>query len=609
MSTDDAKPLLPEFSPVAFDRWLDKVDDGLETPTVEGLTVRPLYTAQDGEAGPRPPARTPGWRIAQQYGCGDVSTLDEVLKRDVSRGLEAAWVTLHGELRAGAAVSSAATGSVLTAASIPTLVESLTTSTALQLDAGLAAPDLARALIDARGKEAPRDAVLCDPLAVLASAGGLGVSLDDAYAQLAQTTTLAIEAGTGLATIAIDAVPAHDAGASAEQEVAVAIATGLEHLQRLQAAGLDAATVMPHIVMQMAVGGDLLVEVAKLRAVRRLWARVRAHAGAAEGAPTPLWVRTSWRHATVRDPWVNLLRGTVGAFAAIVGGCSVLAVQPFTETLGAPEADARRWAINTQHILRGESHLGAVDDPAAGSFAFESLTDDLAKGAWARVREWLGAGGMGEVLTSGRLQGEIAERAAARSTALATGKLVATGTTAYPSLDEPQLEVPAPTAPSSGVTRTAAVTALPLSTRRLTEPFEALRDRADEATQARGRRPRAMLVPVGDPRRARGQIDFARGFANVGGFEVLLMTPDATLSEKVQLAILCGPAEALEAEGPAGARRLIAGGIARVLVAGRPTDALREAGVYDFIHRGRDVVAVLGALQADLFASTSEAVR
>ena len=208
MSTDDAKPLLPEFSPVAFDRWLAKVDDGLETATVEGPTVRPLYTAHSGEAGPRPPARTPGWRIAQQYAIGDVSTLDEVLKRDVSRGLEAAWVTLHGELRAWATGSGAKTGAVVTADSIPALVASVGASTALGLDAGMAAPELAKALLDARGKDAPGDAVLCDPLAALSSAGGLGVSLDDAYARLAQTTKLAIESGTGLVPIAIDTVPA-----------------------------------------------------------------------------------------------------------------------------------------------------------------------------------------------------------------------------------------------------------------------------------------------------------------------------------------------------------------------------------------------------------------
>src|SRR5690606_23686225 len=137
--------------------------------------------------------------------------------------------------------------------------------------------------------------------------------------------------------------------------------------------------------------------------------------------PTPLWIRSSWRGSTRRDPWVNLLRGTVAGFAAVVGGASVLAIQPFTEALGEPGPDARRWAIATQHILRGEAHLGRVDDPAAGSWTFEGLTDALARGAWQQVRAWLALGGVAAALERGALQAEVAERAAARSQALATG--------------------------------------------------------------------------------------------------------------------------------------------------------------------------------------------
>lgn len=614
---DDAS-LLSEFPPVSYEAWRARVERDLGRPvttldarTVEGPTLRPLYVAEDGEPGPRPPAHPPGWSLALEYAMGEPEALARALRRDAARGLEVAWIRLHDHLRAGAAVPGAVTGTVLAPEALPSLVAAAGPGVALHLDAGLLAPALVRVLLEVRGSEGPDDAVLCDPLAVLAGTGGLGVSLDLAYARLAESTgnaALRRPPTKTMRTILVDAVAMHDAGASAEQEVAYAIAGGLEHLRRLEAHGLPPAKAMGHMALRMAVGGDLLIEVAKLRAVQRLWARVRAHARL-EGAPaTPLWVRSSWRASTRRDPWVNLLRGTVAGFAAAVGGAAVIAVQPFTETLGEPDDDARRWAIDTQHILRGEAHLGAVDDPAAGSWTFEALTDALARGAWEHARRWLAEGGVAKAIETGALQAEIAERAAARSQALATGSATSIGTTLQPLLDE-QLPVVAPViTPDTGVTTPPSITAPPLARRRPTEPFEALRDHTD-AFAKDSRRPRAALVPVGDVNRARPQLDFARNFVAVGGFVPLVLATHAEPPADVELYVLCAPPETLAEHGPAAAHRLRAAGARRVLVAGRPTDALRDAGVHDFVHRGRDVLALWSTLHAELLATSDGRVQ
>jgi methylmalonyl-CoA mutase len=361
-------------------------------------------------------------------------------------------------------------------------------------------------------------------------------------------------------------------------------------------------------VLRMAVGSDLLIEVAKLRAVQRLWARVRAHAGAGEGAPTPVWVRSSWRESTRRDPWGNMLRGSVAGFGAVVGGASVVAVQPFTEALGEPDDDARRWAIATQHILRGEAHLGVVDDPAAGSWTFEALTDALARGAWELARRWIADGDVGAMLERGIIQAEIAERAAARSQALATGGAVSIGTTLQPLLDEHLPQVEAVVVASSVIEDHPTMTAPPLPRRRGAEPFEALRERTDAVTAAGGR-PRAALVPVGDVNKARPQLDFARNVLAVGGFLSQTLAPEAEPPPDVGLYVLCAAPEVLAEHGPAVVRRLRDAGARRVLVAGRPTDALREAGVHDFVHRGRDVLALWSTLHADLLPAAAEEVR
>lgn len=608
---DDSPSLLSEFPQVPYERWRSKVDDHLDTPTLEGPTIRALYTAESGTPGPRPPARRSGWRVAQEYAQPDAGELSAMVRHDVDRGLESAWIRLHDDLRAAARTPAGRPGAMVDAASLSELVEAAGPGVSLLVDAGLAAPSLVDALVSSRGKGAEggmerSDAVLCDPLALLLATGGLGASLDEAYAGLAQATRV----GAGLRTVLVDAVVAHDAGASAEQEIAVAIAAGLEHLMRLDALGISPDEVMPRVVVRMSVGGDLMIEVAKLRALRRLWSRVRAHVGSSSGPAAMLWVRSSWRELTARDPWVNLLRGTAAVFAAVVGGASAIAVQPFTDALGRADADARRWALNTQHVLRGESHLGRVDDPAAGSWAFEGLTDALARGAWARVQSWLGRGGLAALILGGELQSELAGSAAARSQALATGMLTSVGTTAYPWLDEHRLDVPRIEPVEPGVDATPSTTAPPVRRRRPTEPFEVLRDRSDTVLRMTGKRPRALLVPVGPAAKARPQLDFARNVAAVGGFDSTVLTPESTLSERIQLAILCGPPDAMAQEGPPGVRRLIIAGVPRVIVVGRPTHELRDAGTHDFIHRRRDLLAVLTALHDGLLpTSTKEAAK
>jgi len=612
---DDAS-LLSEFPPVSHEAWRARVERELGRPvtsldakTVEGPTLRPLHTAEDGEPGPRPPARAPGWTIALEYAEREPAALAKALRCDAGRGLEAAWVELHGELRANARVGGECPGTVLALADLPALVAAAGSGVALCLDAGLGAPALARALLEARGGgEGPADAVLCDPLATLAATGSLGATLELAYARLAETTREAARRRPSMRTILADAVPVHDAGGSAEQEIAFAIAAGIEHLRRLADHGVSADAAVPHMVLRMAVGSDLLIEVAKLRAAARLWARVRAHAGAGEGAPTPVWVRSSWRASTRRDPWVNMLRGSVAGFAAVVGGASMIAVQPLTEALGEPDDDARRWAIGTQQILRGEAHLGAVDDPAAGSWTFEALTDALARGAWEHARRWLAGGDVGAMIERGIIQAEIAERAAARAQALATGGAVAIGTTLQPLLDERRLEVEPVVVARSVVEDHPTATALPLPRRRATEPFEALRDRTDGVAAAGGR-PRAALVPVGDVNKARPQLDFGRNFLAVGGFFSQTLAPEAEPPPDVGLYVLCAAPEVLAEHGPAVARRLRDAGARKVLVAGRPTDALREAGVHDFVYRGRDVLALWSMLHAELLPAVAEEVR
>ena len=185
---------------------------------------------------------------------------------------------------------------------------------------------------------------------------------------------------------------------------------------------------------------DEFLTVAKLRALRRLWARVEQACGL-EPKPIRLHAETAWRMTTRRDPWVNMLRTTVAAFSAGIGGADGVTVLPFTAALGLPDAFARRIARNTQLILLDESNLARVADPAAGRGGFEALTDALCEKAWGLFQEIEREGGILESLKGDKLQARIAAVRAQREKAVATRKEPITGTSEFPNINEAEVAV------------------------------------------------------------------------------------------------------------------------------------------------------------------------
>jgi methylmalonyl-CoA mutase len=144
---------------------------------------------------------------------------------------------------------------------------------------------------------------------------------------------------------------------------------------------------------------------------------------------------------TRRSPYTSLLRTTIAATAAVLGGADSITVLPYTWALGRPDAEARRLARNTLNILAEESHLGRVADPGGGSAYLETLTDALARKAWQLFQEIEAGGGMTAALTSGALAERVADTAARRDRLIAEGKLPLVGVTMFPEPVEPTLGV------------------------------------------------------------------------------------------------------------------------------------------------------------------------
>ncbi len=386
------------------------------------------------------------------------------------------------------------------------------------------------------------------------------------------------EGSRGL-TLVASTLPFHDAGADAADELACALSTAVTYLRGLDGLSVDQAAATTSF--RIAVGRDTFLELCKLRALRTCWARLLTASGATSAPHALVHAVCSSRTLTARDPWVNMLRVTTQMFAAMLGGADLVTPVAFDEALGPVSELGRRMARNTGLVLREESALGRVVDPAGGAYAFESMTDALSREAWQRFQALEREGGILTAVKNGSLAARFAHAAAERAAAVSKRKLPVLGVGDFANLEEvlPHAAPAVSAPPTEG---------FPL--RRDAWPFEALRAKAELSKP-----PEVLLVTLGTFAEARPRAGFAAGFFSAGG----LHTREVTKPERAAVVCLCGTDESYAAEAIASARALKALGCKRVLLAGRPgadEGALRQAGVDGFIFVGCDVVATLAPL-------------
>lgn len=617
----EALALAAEFSAARREDWLKLVDGVLKgrpfgslvTKSHEGIAFGPLHE-RAAEALPIP-GRAPGtpWEIMQRIDHPDAPTANAQALEDLENGASGLTLVFRGGV--------GCYGFGLPAEAIARALEGvhLEAGIAIECDLGSdeAAPVALAGLLRQRGlaPAATRMRFGIDPLGALA-ATGTDVQWADTAPRFA--ARIAELAGQGFAGpfVAADARIVHAAGGGEAQELAFALSVAVTYLRALEAGGLPLDAAREALFFRFAADADAFFTIAKLRAIRRLWARVEEACGL---TPRPAFVtaETAWRMMTRRDPHVNLLRATAAVFSAAVGGADAIAVLPFTAALGLPDGFARRLARNTQLLLAEESHLAKVADPAAGSGAIEHLTDDLCRAGWAMFQNIERSGGIAAMLAAGTWQEKIAAVRAARERAVALRTEALTGSTEFPNLAEEPPVVLAPMPPAEA--RAAVAGHRPaLPRKRLAEPFEALRDASDRMLAEKGARPRVFLAPLGSPADFTARLTFARNFFAVGGIEAVdqeaLPSPadpeangDGPLAalarafrtSGAKLACLCGSDAAYAREAEAAARALARAGAAFIYLAGHPgahETAWRQAGVTDFIYAGCDALGTLAAV-------------
>ncbi|MEM7681015.1 MAG: methylmalonyl-CoA mutase family protein [Planctomycetota bacterium] len=607
--------LTQDFPPVAYDTWRQAVeqtlrgapfDKKLVTHTYEGIDLQPVYAAENWPCAGDPsgfPGLSPatrgaapsnadwlGWDARQEHADPDLEQSNQRILEDLLGGATSLQLRLDAAGRFGldadhpnAQTLAGRDGLILsTPSDWRRLLQGVKLDIAgVALEAGAAFLPAAAQLVaqlDEQGvdRAKARGAFNADPLAVLARRGEFPSSLDHGMKLLGDLAAFTDAELPGFTSVRVGTAPYHHAGATAAQDLGLSLATGVAYLRAMESAGLEPEHAARQLLFSVALGTNLFLAVAKLRAARRLWSQVLEGCGVSPGAaPMRIHCRASKRVLTQRDPYANLLRNTVCCFAGALGGAQVITAEPFDKALGLPDTFSRRIARNTHAVLSEEAHVARVLDPAGGSWMIESMTDGLAEKGWAFFRDIEKQGGMAEALASGWVRQQIDSAFAPRAKNIARRRDPVTGVSEFPNLGEaappqrkPDLKRLLPAAharlaeerpehpdglarltetatfsgTSPGDVSRAALTCAqagaslgqlssavyagrhrtaqpPLAPHPYAEPFEKLRDASDRHLELTGRRPQALLVTLGAVAEHTVRAGFSRNLFEAGGIE------------------------------------------------------------------------------------------
>ncbi|MDO5501119.1 MAG: methylmalonyl-CoA mutase family protein, partial [Propionibacteriaceae bacterium] len=561
---------------------LDAAMGRLRTTTVEGIQIEPLYLPDGrplGYPGVMPFDRgttlrtgdMEAWDVRQLHEDPDPQTSRDAVRTDLERGVTSVWVRTGSDAVAPGDLSEVLADVLLDLA--PVVVSS-------REDQAAAADALLQVWGERTGDGAVAGGNLgLDALGLAALTGQAPADLLTAQRERV-TAVLRDRPGGAVRSITVDVLPYHEAGASDGDEIALALATGVAYLRDLEEAGISPADAVDQIDFRVSATADQFLTIARLRALRRVWARVGEVCGVPErrrGARQH--AVTSWRMLSRDDAYVNVLRATSATFAASAGGAEAVTVLPFDSLHGLPNAFSRRLARNVQIVLAEESNIGRVNDPAGGSTYVETLTDQLAEKAWAWFQQLEAAGGLTAVAAAGwaPVTDRLAASAAERDRRLSDRSAPLTGVSMFPQLTEPVIERrPRPEPPASRLPR-----------RRDAEPFEALRDRSAAFEQEHGAPPTVLLAALGTRRDYGARETFTTSLLAVAGIRAHLVEGDGSdpgvFAEALRetgssVAVLCSSPTRYAEHGADVARALREAGADQVLIAGRVAELGEDPG-------------------------------
>ena len=601
---------LDEFTPPTDEEWKAACEALLKgapfekkmfTKTYEGITFDPMYTRKHTED-ILPKGVMPGmgdylrgvdaagyigkpWGIAQACDETLPAENNELLRHEHDKGATIYHIVLDTASRAGVDARQAETvgdtgTSVTTVEDMHVLLTGLDLAKfPLYVYAGANAVPLLALVAAARrasGEDMAevRGIVGADPIGALAADGKLPASLDAHYDSLAAAARWATVNAPHLRTVFVRSDVYSNGGANDVQEVASVLATATAYLRALCERGLTIDEAASQIAFAFSMGANFFLQIAKLRAVRPLWAQiVGAFGGSAEAQKMRIHARPALFFKTIYDPYVNMLRNTTEIFSGVVGGIDSFESAPFDEPIRKGDEFSRRIARNVQIMLQEEFGLLQPIDPAGGSWAVETLTRQMKEKIWAEFQRIEKEGGIIAALRAGSLQESVAAVLAARfkNADLRRDRIV--GNNMYPNMTETLLETRAEDTAALKAQRTAdidaylsdidvkhrdealaslrqahsvdhaveaalagatiaelmtavtegngAETVTAIAPHRWSERFEALRQRTEEYKAEKNDNVKIFLANMGPIPQHKARADFTTGFLQVGAFEVL----------------------------------------------------------------------------------------
>ena len=601
---------LDEFTPPTDEEWKAACEALLKgapfekkmfTKTYEGITFDPMYTRKHTED-ILPKGVMPGmgdylrgvdaagyigkpWGIAQACDETLPAENNELLRHEHDKGATIYHIVLDTASRTGVDARQAETvgdtgTSVTTVEDMHVLLTGLDLAKfPLYVYAGANAVPLLALVAAARrasGEDMAevRGIVGADPIGALAADGKLPVSLDAHYDSLAAAARWATVNAPHLRTVFVRSDVYSNGGANDVQEVASVLATATAYLRALCERGLTIDEAASQIAFAFSMGANFFLQIAKLRAVRPLWAQiVGAFGGSAEAQKMRIHARPALFFKTIYDPYVNMLRNTTEIFSGVVGGIDSFESAPFDEPIRKGDEFSRRIARNVQIMLQEEFGLLQPIDPAGGSWAVETLTRQMKEKIWAEFQRIEKEGGIIAALRAGSLQESVAAVLAARfkNADLRRDRIV--GNNMYPNMTETLLETRAEDTAALKAQRTAdidaylsdidvkhrdealaslrqahsvdhaveaalagatiaelmtavtegngAETVTAIAPHRWSERFEQLRRRTEDYKAEKNDNVKIFLANMGPIPQHKARADFTTGFLQVGAFEVL----------------------------------------------------------------------------------------
>lgn len=629
--TNKTKKLLEEFPAATPEQWrvaAEKLLKGapyekvMERQTPEGIRLEPIFWKDVLESLPASGTqpgfdgylrgttasgyRVQPWEIAQELPYGTPTEFNEAAKADMMRGQDALNVILDLATLKGLDPDHAQAGEVgACGLSIACLEDIKVAFNEIMPEAvsfhirtgcsGLAVGSIFFAWLKENGValDSVKGSLGMDPIAVRAASGQLPAELAELLDEQSVLAEFCAKEAPSIKSVGVSTLPYHQAGASAVEELGIALATGAAYLTELTERGLDIEDAAKQIRFSFCIGPNFFMEIAKLRAARVLWAQVvAAFGGSAEAQKITMHARTGLYNKTKKDPYVNMLRTTTEAMSGVIGGVDSLCVGNFDEVTRLPDTFSRRISRNTQVILQEECELTSVVDPAGGSWAVEWLTGQVSEKAWAFFKEIEAKGGIVSTIKDGFIAETLAKTAAGQEKQLNQRRVSLVGTNVYPNLEEEELETRLPNyvelrntrakeianarmldastdekvmaaldqvhavdraglidavidavitgATIGEITKTVRASAnpssvmQPLPVARLSAKYEALRSAAAAYKAANGHGPKLFLCNLGPLRRHKGRADFTKGFFQAGGFDVIspagFETPEAAVA-------------------------------------------------------------------------------